>query len=68
MKKGIAWLLVMGMCAGLLAGCGGQSDTAQEAAAEPGAEVSESAEEASGENSGGVYDSAYSAAGRYSLF
>ena len=27
MKKRIAWLLVMGMCAGLLAGCGGQSDT-----------------------------------------
>ncbi len=54
MKKRIAWLLVMGMCAGLLVGCGGQSDTAEETA-DPGTEVSESAQEAPEEGGTGGY-------------
>ena len=52
MRKGIVWLLVMGMCAGLLSGCG-KGDSSNEAAANTDAQVSEN----QGNDSGAAKDS-----------
>lgn len=52
MRKRIALLLVMGMCAGLLSGCGGKN-TAQESAPSAQEEAAESTEEeAQGDSEG----------------